>query len=113
MFEEEKRAQFVGFIAWFAVIAAALHELQLLAADDQSKQQVAFMNPWVGAHWQMLVVCCGVMVFAVGAAIPALSMFKDDGRLELCGSVTTRIVSALAVPAIFFVLGVAWYSSRT
>lgn len=109
---EEKRDQFVGFVAWFALIAAVLYALQLFGTDAELSEQIGRLSPWIGARWHTAIKCCAVLVLAVGTALPVLFMFTDDGRLELLGMIARRVVIAVALPAIFFILGVAWYSSR-
>lgn len=112
MFENERCEQFVGFVVWFVMMGAAIYGVQSLGADSAIASQINKLSPWIGAHMQILATCVALLIFCAGVTLPALSMFKCDGKLEMLGFVSIRLLSAIAIPIILFVLGAAWYSGH-
>ena len=112
MFENEKREQIMGFVVCFIMMGAAIYGVQALAADQQMAAEIKALNPWIGAHLKAAGMCVAALIFCVGATLPALSMFRRDGKIELLGFISTRLLSAIAFPLLFFILGAAWCSGH-
>jgi uncharacterized membrane protein YhaH (DUF805 family) len=112
MFENEKREQFIGFLVFFIIMGAAIYGVQALAADQQVAAEIKALNPWIGAHLKAAGMCVAALIFFVGATFPALSMFRRDGKLEVLGFISIRLLSAIAFPLLFFILGAVWYSGH-
>lgn len=110
MFENERREQFIGFAVCFVVMGAAIYGVQSLAADQKIAAALNSLSPWLGANLKIVVTSAALLICCAGAVLPALSMFRRDGKLELLGFISIRLLSAIAIPILFFVLGAAWYS---